>query len=117
MSEAPTNIRARQSEQVLELTWAVGEEFRLPYRYLRGECPCATCRDEWTGARILQPASIRPDLQLEGMEGIGSYAVRFSWNDGHSSGLFTWENLQRLCQSYTPREGSSATPHRQEEGA
>ena len=98
MSEAPTNLRAHQSDQALELSWGDGTVFRLPYHYLRGECPCASCRNEWTGERILDPVSLRPDLKLEGMEGIGSYAVRFSWSDGHSSGLYTWENLQRLCE-------------------
>jgi DUF971 family protein len=96
--DAPTNIRARQSEQVLELTWGDGAVDRLPYRFLRGECPCASCRNEWTGERILQPETIRPDIALEGMETIGSYAVRLGWNDGHSSGLYTWETLLRLCQ-------------------
>ncbi len=99
MSEAPTNIRARQSEQILELSWQDGAEHRLPYHYLRGECPCASCRDEWTGERILKPDSLRPDLQLEGMEGVGNYAVRFAWNDGHSSGLYTWETLRRLADT------------------
>jgi DUF971 family protein len=96
MSDAPTNIRAHQGEQILELSWPDGSVARLPYHYLRGECPCASCRDEWTGERILQPSSIRPDLKLEGMEAIGNYAVRLGWNDGHDSGLYTWENLQRL---------------------
>jgi DUF971 family protein len=96
MSETPSNIRAHQAEQVLELTWDAGEVDRLPYRYLRAECPCASCRDEWTGVRTLDPATIRPDLRLEGMETIGNYAVRFGWNDGHSSGLYTWDTLRRL---------------------
>jgi DUF971 family protein len=99
MSQAPTNIRAHQGDQILELTWEDGRVDRLPYRYLRGECPCASCRDEWTGQRILQPDTLRPDLKLEGMETIGNYAVRFAWNDGHSSGLYTWELLERLGQS------------------
>jgi DUF971 family protein len=98
MSEAPTNIRALQAEQILELTWEGGAVARLPYRYLRGECPCASCRNEWTGERVLDPSTIRPDLKIEGMEGIGSYAVRFAWNDGHSSGLYTWETLRRLTE-------------------
>ncbi len=96
MSDPPTNIRAHQADQVLELAWTDGRADRLPYRFLRGMCPCASCRDEWTGERILDPASIRPDLKLEGMEAVGSYAVRLSWNDGHSSGLFTWESLRKL---------------------
>jgi DUF971 family protein len=98
MTDAPTNIRAQQAEQVLELTWEGGNVDRLPYRYLRGECPCASCRDEWTGQRTIDPNSIRPDLKLEGMEGIGNYAVRLAWSDGHSSGLYTWETLQRLAK-------------------
>jgi DUF971 family protein len=105
MTNAPTNIRAHQAEQVLELTWEDGVVDRLAYRYLRAECPCASCRDEWTGQRTLDPRSIRPDLKLEGMENIGSYAVRLAWNDGHGSGLYTWETLKRLAQ-----EGEASDP-------
>ncbi len=97
MSEPPKNIRAHQGEQTLELTWPDGRTDRVPYHHLRANCPCASCRDEWTGERILDPSTIRPDLKLEGMEGIGSYAVRLAWSDGHSSGLYTWETLQRLA--------------------
>src|SRR5688572_10064650 len=83
MSDVPTGIRAHQGEQVLELTWESGGVDRLPYKTLRAECPCASCRDEWTGRRILDPGTIRPDLKLEGMEPVGNYAVRLAWNDGH----------------------------------
>ena len=107
MSDAPTNIRAFQGDQVLELMWGEGHVVRLPYHYLRGECPCASCRDEWTGDRILDPKSIRPDLKLEGMEPIGNYAVRLGWNDGHSSGLYTWEALLRLTRDCPKSDGST----------
>ena len=93
----PTNIRALQAEHVLELTWSDFAVTRASYRTLRGECPCAVCRDEWTGARILDPTTIRDDLKVEGLEAVGSYAVRIAWSDGHSSGLYTWENLRRLA--------------------
>lgn len=96
MAEPPANIRAHQGEQVLELVWDDGVSDRLPYHLVRSQCPCASCRDEWTGERILDPATIRPDLKLEAMEPIGNYAVRFGWNDGHSSGLYTWEALRGL---------------------
>lgn len=97
MSQPPTNIRAIQADQVLEFTWEGGLVNRLPYHQLRGECPCASCRNEWTGERILDPSTLRADLKLEGMEGVGNYAVRLVWNDGHGSGLYTWESLQRLA--------------------
>ena len=98
MSDPPSNIRAHQAEQILELVWPDGRDDRLIYRYLRGECPCANCRDEWSGERILDPSTVREDIKLEGMEPVGNYAVRFSWNDGHSSGLFTWESLRLLAE-------------------
>ena len=97
MIDPPSNIRAFQGDQVLELAWSDGRADRLAYRYIRGECPCALCRDEWSGARILDPATVRADLRLDGMDPIGNYAVRLSWSDGHSSGLYTWEALRMLA--------------------
>ena len=96
MSDPPTNIRALQAEQILEITWPDGVVDRLGYISVRSECPCATCRNEWTGERMLEPASIRTDLTLTGMDNIGTYAVQFAWSDGHSSGIFTWETLRYL---------------------
>ncbi len=96
MTDPPSNIRALQAEQILEVTWPDARVDRLSYRMLRGQCPCAGCRDEWTGERILDPGSIRSDLKLVGMENIGTYAVQPAWNDGHSSGLYTWELLRSL---------------------
>jgi DUF971 family protein len=97
MSDPPTNIRALQADQILEVTWPEGHVDRFGYRLLRAECPCAACRNEWTGERMLDPSSIRADLKLVGMETIGAYAVQLSWNDGHSSGLFSWETLRALA--------------------
>jgi DUF971 family protein len=37
-------------------------------------------------------------LKIEGMEHVGVYAIQLAWNDGHSSGLFTWETLRALGQ-------------------
>jgi len=99
MADAPTNIRALQAEQILELTWDQAHIDRLGYRYLRGECPCASCVDEWTHERRIDISQIPDDIRLEGMEPVGSYAVRLSWTDGHSSGLYTWENLQKLAET------------------
>ena len=98
MSDPPTNVRALQAEQVLEVTWTDARVDPISYFLLRGECPCAACRNEWTGERMLDPKSIRPDLKLVGMENIGTYAIQLSWNDGHSSGLFSWDTLRRSAR-------------------
>jgi len=97
MIDPPSNIRAHQGDQVLEVAWPDGRVDRFPYRFLRSECPCASCRDEWTGERIIHIEDVRENIQLEGMEAVGSYAIRPSWSDGHSSGILTWETLRELA--------------------
>jgi DUF971 family protein len=96
MSDPPTNIRALQADQILELTWPDNRVDCLRYHLLRSECPCAGCRNEWTGERMLDPGSIRPDLKVETLQPVGTYAIQLGWNDGHSSGLFSWETLREL---------------------
>lgn len=97
MIDPPSNVRALQGEQILEITWPDGRVDRFPYRFLRSQCPCATCRDEWSGERIIQIEDVRENLKLEGMEMVGAYALKPSWSDGHSSGLFSWEILHDLA--------------------
>ena len=100
MTLPPSDIKARQSEFLLELVWDdQAWTSRLPYKKLRAECPCAGCKDEWTGARILDPESIDPKIAIAEMDLVGSYALKIAWTDGHSSGLFTWENLRKICES------------------
>lgn len=102
MTNPPSDIKARQSEGALELEWEEGSSsVKLPYKYLRNECPCAGCKDEWTGARILDPSSIADDIKIADMELVGSYALKIGWSDGHNSGLFTWENLRRISDDYS----------------
>lgn len=100
MTEPPIDIKARQAEGMLTLTWGTPEwSVSLPYKDLRSECPCAACKDEWTGARILDPATIDPNIKISDMELVGSYALKIGWSDGHGSGLFTWENLRKLSEA------------------
>lgn len=106
MTEPPIDIKARQGDGLLALTWDAPEwTVQLPYKELRAECPCAACKDEWTGARILDPATIDPNIKIADMELVGSYALKIGWSDGHGSGLFTWENLRKICET---RKGSPA---------
>lgn len=104
MTNPPIDIKARQTDGVLELVWdGQNESISLPYKYLRSECPCAACKDEWTGARILDPATIADDIKIEDMELVGSYALKIGWSDGHGSGLFTWENLRKICDNFSAK--------------
>lgn len=107
MSDPPTNIRAHQAEQALELSWDDLGTIHLPYRFIRAECPCTSCKNEWTGERILDPATIRTDIRIEALEPIGNYAVRIAWNDGHSSGLYSWDHFRHLVDRHEGRAPSA----------
>lgn len=97
MAESPTNIRVLKDEGVLELTWPSNQVSRYPFYLLRCECPCASCINEFTGERILDPATVPRDIKPADAELSGNYALKFKWNDGHMTGLYSWDMLDRLA--------------------
>ncbi|TWT60396.1 DUF971 domain-containing protein [Rubinisphaera italica] len=93
----PESIKAQISTQVLEMTWQEQEKpFAIPFRVLRGLCPCAVCVNEMTGVRTYFVDDAPEDIQPEKMELIGNYAVKILWSDGHTTGLYTWEYLKKI---------------------
>jgi DUF971 family protein len=92
---APRDLKAVRAEGLLRIVWADRAD-ALPFRFLRGECACAQCVNEWTGERMLDPATIPADISIERMELVGNYAVRIYWSDRHYTGLYTWERLREL---------------------
>ena len=95
---APRDLKALSGERVLRVVWSDRED-SLPYRFLRGECGCAQCVNEWTGERMLDPATIPETIAIERMELVGNYALRIYWSDGHATGLYTWERLREMRAS------------------
>ena len=97
MTSPPISIKARQQEGVLELQWSHGT-YRLPFRFVRGRCPCASCVSETTGIRVVDVEDVPIAIAPTNMQFTGNYAIKIAWNDGHDTGLFTWENLELLCK-------------------
>lgn len=83
---------------VFGIEWSDGHHSVYPVRHLREHCPCASCVDEWTGERRLDPDSIPLLIMLKDIEPVGNYAFRFKWSDGHGTGIYTFSHLRRLCQ-------------------
>jgi DUF971 family protein len=81
----------------LRIAWSDGHETAFSFRRLRQICPCAACRDEWTGARLLDPESVAKDLEAAKAQKVGNYALSFGFSDGHSSGVYTFEMLRKTC--------------------
>lgn len=103
VSPTPRDLNALRDERILRVAWADRED-RFAFRFLRGECQCAQCVNEWTGARILDPATISEQISIERMELVGAYAVRIHWSDGHQSGLYTWARLRKLGEGLPSHE-------------
>ena len=92
----PTAVRAHQDEGFLEIRWSEALAHHYPYKFLRAHCPCAECVDENTGIRTLDVESISEQIRPMHLEFSGNYALKIFWNDGHQTGLYTWDHLERL---------------------
>jgi DUF971 family protein len=79
----------------LVIHWPGGPVVAIPPKQLRDQCPCASCIEEGTGRKILDPASIPDDIRPLEVKGVGNYAVQLQWSDGHGSGIYTWQTLRR----------------------
>lgn len=92
---APTTIKriGRDSVQVM---WNDGHESLYPNRYLRDNCPCATCREHRPNRRL--PVLGNPgELFPQQIRVVGHYAIGVEWSDSHSSGIYSYATLRRLC--------------------
>ncbi|MCY2966498.1 MAG: DUF971 domain-containing protein [Planctomycetota bacterium] len=95
---APTAIRALRTEGVFEVAWSPEPAVRLPFHFVRCLCPCASCIDEISGIRTLNPADVPTDVTPVKLGFVGNYALKIEWSDGHSTGLYTWDLLQELAR-------------------
>ena len=105
----PAKVQVMKSEGTgVFIDWKDGHQSEWTFAWLRHACPCATCNEErMQSGRVLGVAKPRPGGPLVLYEApprptevtpVGKYAVRFKWNDGHESGIYSWEYLRRVCQ-------------------
>ena len=79
----------------LVIDWPGGTHVAIPALQLRDQCPCASCIEEGTGKKLLDPANIAPDIRPVEVKGVGNYAIQIQWSDGHGTGIYTWPLLRR----------------------
>jgi DUF971 family protein len=80
----------------LMIQWPGGTQVTIPAMQLRDQCPCADCIEEGTGRKILDPTRIPADIRPLQISGVGHYALKIQWSDGHDTGIYTWETLRRI---------------------
>jgi len=97
MSTVPVEIR-QGGPATLVIRWADDIEHAYDVFDLRCHCPCASCVDELTGARLLDRASVPRDIRPRNIVSVGNYALKFQWSDGHDTGLYSFRLLRDLAE-------------------
>lgn len=93
--DRPTGIRLRRGSRVLELDYADGGSFALDWEYLRVYSPSAEVRGHHPSQAVLQTG--KKTIGVSDLKPVGHYALQIVFDDGHDSGLYSWEYLRRLC--------------------
>lgn len=100
----PEEIGPTEDGTRLRIEWKDGHVSTYGPRELRLACPCAGCVDEMTGERILTPRMVDEGVHPLEIQYVGRYALKFSWSDGHDTGIYPFEYLRRLCGCEECRE-------------
>jgi DUF971 family protein len=98
----PTSITLNKLEAVLHITWNNGEQSEYPLSHLREACPCVECRgghafmgEKFDPEHILKLTPKR-SYQCQAIAQVGNYALQPTWDDGHHTGIYTWEYLYKI---------------------
>src|SRR5690349_18264223 len=99
----PTGVTLNKTEGFLQISWDDGRVCKYPLSELREACPCVECR----GGHQFMGQAFEPDnlltltptrsYQMTALELVGNYALQPTWDDGHHTGIYTWDYLRRLC--------------------
>jgi DUF971 family protein len=107
-SVRPTDIKLHQKSHVLEIAFDDGSHFKLPCEFLRVYSPSAEVRGHGPGQEVLQLG--KENVNITQIEPVGSYAICLHFDDGHSTGIYSWdllrslgENQEQLWQQYLKR--------------
>jgi DUF971 family protein len=90
----PTEITLHKKSRMLELGFEDGTRYQLPAEYLRVYSPSAEVRGHGPGQETLQTG--KRSVEITDLEGVGNYAVKPSFSDGHDTGIYSWDLLYDL---------------------
>jgi DUF971 family protein len=93
----PTSLTFSRSAKALEVAFDDGAAFAIPFETLRVESPSAEVQGHGPGEK--KTITGKQDVLVTAAEPVGRYAVRLTFDDGHDSGIFTWDYLYALGES------------------
>lgn len=99
-AHSPIEINYLRDDHVLEIVWDDGATSRLSAEFLRVESPSAEVQGHHPSEKKIIPG--RRHVGIIGIEPVGNYAVRLTFDDLHDSGLFSWQYLRELHDNHDP---------------
>ncbi len=90
----PTEIRLHKDHSALTIAFEDGANFTLPAEYLRVESPSAEVQGHSAADRQLVAG--KREVRIQELIPVGNYAIRIVFDDGHSTGIFTWDTFHEL---------------------
>ncbi len=90
----PTDIQLHSKSRLLEITFSAHERFQYPCEYLRIKSNAAEVR------ALGRPETGKENVNITGIEPQGSYAIRIIFDDGHDTGIYSWQTLYDLGKYY-----------------
>ncbi len=99
----PKAITLNKTDGYLEITWNDDALCQYPLSHLREACPCVECRGghQYMGAQYdpddLLKLTPKRSYAMTDLARVGNYALQPVWDDGHQTGIYTWEYLKHLC--------------------
>ena len=90
----PTTVTVHQQSRVLEVGFADGCEFRIPFEMMRVYSPSAEVQGHGPGQEVLQTG--KREVDVVALESVGNYAVLPVFSDGHNTGIYSWDYLYFL---------------------
>jgi DUF971 family protein len=94
----PVELRLNAAKSQLTVEYDSGERFVLPAEYLRVESPSAEVQGH--GSAQKQIVTGKHDVKVIALEPVGNYAVRIRFDDGHDTGLYSWDYLHELGREH-----------------
>ncbi len=94
----PTEIELNQKARVLKVKFNTGEDCELTCEYLRVYSPSAEVRGHGEGQEVLQVG--KADVNIDKIESVGNYAIQLYFDDGHDTGIYSWDWLYHLCKNH-----------------
>ena len=98
-SPIPSEISLHKRSHILEIKFDNDEKFEYSCEYLRCFSPSAEVQGHGPGQETLQVG--KESVNIEKIEQVGNYAISIFFDDGHHTGIYSWETLYNLGKNYT----------------